>query len=76
MATTPTDANPGYGFMNFFLNTGQRRFAAAPEGTWVHLGSGTNMVYCDPENDLVIVARWIDGGAMEELVGKVLEAME
>jgi CubicO group peptidase (beta-lactamase class C family) len=76
MATTPTDANPGYGFMNFFLNTEQRRFAAAPEGAWVHLGSGTNMVYCDPENDLVIVARWIQGSAMEELVEKVLAAIE
>ncbi|MFO7894295.1 MAG: serine hydrolase [Longimicrobiales bacterium] len=76
MATTPTGANAGYGFMNFFLNTGGQRFDAAPEGAWVHLGSGTNMVYCDPENDLVIVARWIDGGAMEELVETVLEAIE
>ncbi|MGK7311067.1 MAG: serine hydrolase domain-containing protein [Candidatus Longimicrobiales bacterium M2_2A_002] len=76
MATTPTGANPGYGFMNFFLNTGRQRFAAAPEAAWVHLGSGTNMIYCDPEHDLVVVARWIDGRAMEEFVAKVLEAIE
>ncbi len=76
LATTPTDANPGYGFMNFFLNTGQRRIAAAPESAWVHLGSGTNMIYCDPEHDLVIVARWIDGGAVDELVEVVLQALE
>lgn len=76
MATTPTEAEPGYGFMNFFLNTGRERVAAAPEGTWIHLGSGTNMIYCDPEHDLVVVARWINGSAMEELVTKVLEAIE
>ncbi len=76
MATTPTDVQPGYGFMNFFLNPDRSRIAAAPEGAWIHLGSGTNMIYCDPEHDLVIVARWIDGGAMGELVTKVLEAIE
>ena len=76
LATTPTQANPGYGFMNFFLNTGAERFSMASEDVWVHLGSGTNMVYCDPTNDLVIVARWISGRAMEEFVGLVLEALE
>jgi CubicO group peptidase (beta-lactamase class C family) len=76
LATSPTGANPGYGFMNFFLNTGQRRFQTAPESAWVHLGSGTNMIYCDPENDLVIVVRWIDGGATDDLVRMVLAALE
>jgi CubicO group peptidase (beta-lactamase class C family) len=76
MATTPTDVNPGYGFMNFYLNTGRRGVASAPESAWIHLGSGANMIYCDPEHDLVVVARWIDGGAIFEFVAKVLEALE
>lgn len=76
MAKTATAANSGYGFMNFYLNTEQKRFASAPESAWCHLGSGTNMIYCDPEHDLVIVARWIDGRAMDEFVGKVLAAMK
>lgn len=76
MATTPTGPEPGYGFMNFFLNTDRERIPAAPETAWVHLGAGTNMIYCDPENDLVIVARWIQGGAVDELVERVLEAVE
>jgi len=75
MATTPTDANPGYGFMNFYLNTGRQGFAAAPESAWIHLGSGANIIYCDPEHDLVIVARWINSHVMGELVAKVLEAL-
>ncbi|HUG41686.1 MAG TPA: serine hydrolase [Longimicrobiales bacterium] len=76
MATTPTGPQPGYGFMNFFLNTGRERFPAAPESAWVHLGAGTNMIYCDPENDLVIVSRWIRGDAVADLVEKVLGAIE
>ena len=30
LATTPTKARPGYGFMNFFLNTGQEMLPSAP----------------------------------------------
>lgn len=76
MATTPTGPEPGYGFMNFFLNTDRDRLPAAPPSAWVHLGAGTNMIYCDPENDIVIVARWINGGAVDDLVAMVLEAVE
>ncbi|MFW6079941.1 MAG: serine hydrolase domain-containing protein [Gemmatimonadota bacterium] len=75
MARTPTAANEGYGFMNFFLNTGRERFPAAPESAFAHLGAGTNMVYVDPENDLVVVARWIRGGATAELIERVLAAV-
>jgi CubicO group peptidase (beta-lactamase class C family) len=76
MATKPTGANPGYGFMNFYLNTGRRGVPSAPESAWIHLGSGANIIYCDPEHDLVVVARWIDGQAVFEFVAKVLEALE
>lgn len=74
MATTPTSAEPTYGFMNWFLNTDKKLLPSAPASAFYHLGNGTNMVYVDPENDLVIVARWIKGNAMNELVGKVLAA--
>jgi CubicO group peptidase (beta-lactamase class C family) len=76
MARTPTPVQPVYGFMNFYLNTGRQRLPAAPESAFFHLGAGTNMVYCDPENDLVIVARWIEGNALNGLVERVLAAIE
>lgn len=74
-ARTPTPAQPDYGFMNFFLNTGRKRLPSAPESTFFHLGNGTNAVICDPENDLVIVARWIDGNAMDGIMERVLAAI-
>ena len=79
LATTPTAANPGYGFMNYFLNApveGRQRYPSAPASAYAHLGNGTNMVYVDRENDLVVVARWIQGGAIDEFLGKVLASVE
>lgn len=76
MALTPTEAQPTYGFMNWFLNTGRQRLPSAPETAFFHLGAGTNMVYCDPEHDIVIVARWIRRDATDELVKRVLESVE
>ncbi|MGQ0650445.1 MAG: serine hydrolase domain-containing protein [Gemmatimonadaceae bacterium] len=76
MATTPTPANTGYGFMNWFLNTDKKMLPNAPASAWVHLGNGTNMVYCDPENDLVIVARWINNNAMDGIVQRAIAAIE
>lgn len=71
ISKTPGPANKGYGYMNYFLN-GEGRYPSAPATSWMHLGAGTNMVYCDPENDLVIVARWIDRGAIDEFLRRVL----
>ena len=76
MATTPTGANPGYGFMNYFLNTDGRMYPNAPESAWAHRGAGSNIVYVDPENDLVVVTRWIRGNQFNEMIGMVLDALE
>ena len=68
MATTAGEVNDGFGFMNFSLS-------AARPGTWTHVGAGSNLIYVDPANDLVIVCRWIRGGAFNQVVNTVLEAM-
>lgn len=69
MATTAGAVNRGFGFMNFSLSS-------ARPGTWTHVGAGSNLIYVDPANDLVIVCRWISGGAFNQVVNTVLEAME
>ena len=76
MALTPTPVKRDYGFMNWFLNTDKERLPSAPESSFFHLGAGTNMVYCDPENDLVIVARWVKSSEMNAIVEKVIEAID
>ncbi|MFD2036135.1 serine hydrolase domain-containing protein [Belliella marina] len=72
---SPTPAQTNYGFMNYFLNTDKKEIPSAPESAFFHLGAGTNMIYVDPENDLVIVTRWIENSKKAELVKMVLEAI-
>ena len=75
MALTPTPVQPTYGFMNWFVNTDRKFLPSAPASAFAHMGNGTNMVYVDPEHDLVIVARWIERDAIDELVRRVLGAV-
>jgi hypothetical protein len=61
--------------MNWYLNTDRKLLPSAPAGAFAHLGNGTNMIYVDPDHDLVIVARWIDRQALDGLVGRVLAGL-
>jgi CubicO group peptidase (beta-lactamase class C family) len=74
-ATTPTPAQLTYGYMNWFLNTDGKYLASATPKTFAHVGNGTNIIIAVPEHDLVIVARWINNGAVDGLVQRVLAAL-
>ena len=76
LARTPTAPEPVYGFMNWFLNTDRKRWPSAPATAFAHVGNGTNMVYVDPDHDLVAVARWIDGEAIDGFLNRLLAAVE
>jgi CubicO group peptidase (beta-lactamase class C family) len=75
-AKNPTAPQPTYGFMNWFLNTDKKLYANAPASAFVHIGNGTNAIYCDPEKDLVVVLRWIDDPKINEFVGKVYASLK
>ena len=72
---TPTTANTGYGYMNWFLNTDSKLLPSAPVNAFVHIGNGTNFIYVDPVHDLVAVVRWIDNAAMDGMVKRILAAI-
>ena len=70
--------------MNWFLNTpvpepdgsGTRNaLPSAPDTAVAFIGAGTNVVYIDWENDLVVVVRWI-GSGLDEFLGRVLASVE
>ena len=75
-ATTPTSVQPTYGFMNFFLNTERKYLPSAPASAFAHVGNGTNIIYVDPDNDLVVVARWIENAAVDGLIKRVLASLD
>jgi hypothetical protein len=41
----------------------------------MHNGNGLNMIYVDPEHDLVAVVRWIDNAAADGFVKRLTAAM-
>ncbi len=77
MALTPTDIKPDYGFM-WWLNTDRALLPAAPATAFMAVGAAwTNVIYVDPEHDLVTVTRWVDGPEhVNEFVRRVLTAVE
>lgn len=75
MALTPTKPQPTYGFMNWFLNTDKKLLASAPASAFYHAGNGVNIIYCDPEHDLVVVVRWIQNDALGGFIERVLASV-
>mgnify|MGYP001214704433 CR=1 FL=1 len=72
---SPTGPQPTYGYMNWFLNTDRKWMPSAPASAFGHVGNGTNLVFVAPEQDLVIVVRWIENGSIDEFLGKALGAI-
>jgi hypothetical protein len=61
--------------MNYYLNLEQKQIPSAPNSAFLHLGAGTNMIYVDPENDLLVVSRWIPNADKAELIRLILESL-
>jgi CubicO group peptidase (beta-lactamase class C family) len=76
MATTPTALCPTYGFMNWFLNTDRQLMPSAPESHYYHGGAGANRVWIAPEQDLVVVLRWVAPEYFDGFVQRVLAAVK
>jgi CubicO group peptidase (beta-lactamase class C family) len=70
----PCPLHPGYGLL-WWLNTGRTLAAGAPESCWSARGAGSNVIWLDPEHDLVLVARWIEKAAVPGLVERVTAAV-
>jgi len=70
----PCALNPQYGLL-WWLNTGGAQVAAAPESCHAARGAGSNVIWIDPEHDLVVVARWIDKASLEGFIRLVTESV-
>jgi len=69
----PCALNPEYGLL-CWLNTGRRQFPSAPESSFAARGAGSNVIWIDPEHDLVVVVRWIDKPHTDGFIARVVEA--
>lgn len=74
LATTPAPLRPVYGFL-WWLNTDQKQYAAATPRSFFALGAGGNVIWMDPEHDLVVVTRWMSTDKVNEFMRRVLAAI-
>lgn len=75
LATAPTDLKPTYGYF-WWLNTDRKLFPSAPETSFFALGAGSNVIWVDPELDLVAVVRWIDNREIDAFISRVMAAVD
>jgi len=70
----PCAIAPFYGRLAW-LNRGGRMFADATHASWFMFGAGGNYVWMDPENEMVVVVRWLDSAHANAFVSRVAQAL-
>jgi len=73
-AVTPSEPQPGYGYL-WWLNTNREAWPTAPASSFAALGNGTNVIWIDPDDDIVFVWRWFRNDAMDQMISKILGAL-
>lgn len=74
-ATRQQGVQKGYGYL-WWLNT-ENAWPGVPRTSFAAEGAGSNTVWIDPEDDLVVVWRWHKGGEVEkEFLRRVVEAVK
>jgi CubicO group peptidase (beta-lactamase class C family) len=71
---TPSPTLASYGYL-WWLNRGPSARPGVPASAVSALGAGANAIWIDPEHDLVAVLRWIDKGALDPFIDKVVAAL-
>lgn len=70
----PCSLNPNYSLL-WWLNTDGKQCADAPKSCIFAAGGGGHIIWVDPENDLVIVTRWVAKEKIGEIIGGVTAAV-
>ncbi len=70
----PCAIAPFYGYL-LWLNTDRHLFASAPASASFAIGAGSSVVAHLPEQDAVIVMRWIRSDAIDGLIALAMQAL-
>ncbi|MGQ0658215.1 MAG: serine hydrolase domain-containing protein [Chromatiales bacterium] len=73
-ATTPSAIRPDYGYM-WWLNTDRVLWPSATASSFAALGYGSNMIWIDPEHDLVLVWRWFRDEGVDAVLEGILDSI-
>ena len=72
-ATQASAHGPDYGYL-WWLNTKGKQWPSAPKSSFAAIGNGSNIIWIDPEHDLVVVWRW-HGPFMDGVIQRTLAAI-
>jgi CubicO group peptidase (beta-lactamase class C family) len=70
----PCPLNPSYGLL-WWLNTERAQIPSAPASSFAARGAGSNVIWIDPDHDLVVVVRWIDKASVDGFIKLVVESV-
>ena len=74
-ATTPSEHGPDYGYL-WWLNTKQKQWPSGPASSFAAVGNGGNIIWVDPDHDIVMVWHWHEGGkAVDGMVQRIVAAV-
>lgn len=66
-ATTPSAHGPDYGYL-WWLNTKGKEWPSAPRSAFAAVGNGGNIIWIDPEHDIVMVWHWHDNRSLDPMI--------
>jgi len=72
---TPCPLKPVYGCL-WWLNTAGGLYDRAPASSFFAIGAGQNVIWIAPEQDLLMVARWIDAAKVNELIKRMMSSLD
>jgi len=75
MTTTPTTIGQDYGYL-WWLNTAGKLYPDAPVNSFAARGNGSNIIWIDPEHDLVVVWNWHQDRSANELFKRIIAAVK
>jgi CubicO group peptidase (beta-lactamase class C family) len=72
---SPSPTLDSYGYL-WWLNRGATAKSHLPASAFSALGAGNNVIWCDPDGDLVVVLRWIDKAALDGFLLRLMAAFK
>ena len=66
---------PDYGYL-WWLNTQRKQWPSGPATSFAALGNGSNIIWIDPDHDIVLVWRWYENNAMDGMIQRIEAAVK
>jgi CubicO group peptidase (beta-lactamase class C family) len=74
-ATSPSQANNTYGYMWWLNSPGNRQWKGFSDKVFSARGFGGNYIVIDPEQEIVVVTRWLEPSTLGTFMQKLYAAL-